>query len=132
MYRLVEHKGGFAKKRGGQGGQLKQVATVLGIDQQQLVSQLKAGQSIADIASAAGKTEQSVIDALVAQATQKIDQAVTNGKLTQDKATQMESKLPDRIKKMVERKWFGKKHNAQQTSQSTSSTISAAPASASN
>jgi ribosomal protein S20 len=121
--KMVEHKGGFSHKQNGQ-GQLKQVASILGIDPTQLMTQLKAGQSIADIAAAQGKDEQTVINTLMTQATTKINAAVQAGKLTQDKATQMEAKLPDRIKKLVERKGFGKQHNTQQASQITATTAS--------
>lgn len=109
----VENKGGFAGKGNGgrHGGQFKVVASFLGVDQQQLMTQLKGGQSLADIATAQGKTEQDLIDQLVSTSKQRIDQAVTAGKLTQDKATQMESNLPDQVKKEVERKGdFGGDH----------------------
>jgi uncharacterized protein YidB (DUF937 family) len=127
--KMVEHKGkgGFVHRRNGQ-GQLKQVASELGIDPTQLMSQLKAGQSIADIAATQGKDEQTVINALVTQATTKINAAVQAGKLTKDKANQMEAKLSDRIKRLVERKGFGKQHNAQQASQSTTA-VTSTPAS---
>jgi ribosomal protein S20 len=111
----VENKGGFAGKGDGnrQGGQFKVVASFLGVDQQQLMTQLKGGSSLADIASAQGKTEQSLIDQLVSASSQPIDQEVSSGKITQDQADQMKAKLPDRIKQMVEQKGFGQKQDGQ-------------------
>lgn len=78
--------------------------SLLQIDQATLKQELKAGKSLADIAAEKGVAEQQVIDTLVQQATQRIDQAVQNGKLTQDKADQMKAKLADRVKAMVEKK----------------------------
>lgn len=77
------------------------------------MTQLKGGSSLADIASAQGKTEQSLIDQLVSASSQRIDQEVSSGKITQDQADQMKAKLPDRIKQMVEQKGFGQKQDGQ-------------------
>ncbi len=47
---------------------------------------LESGQSLADLAVSKGKTAQEVIDAIVAEATTKLNTAVTDGKLTQAEA----------------------------------------------
>ena len=74
---------------------------VLGISADDLQSQLRSGQSLADIAKAKNVDVQKVIDALVTDATSKIDQAVKDSKLTNDQATEIKSHLKDRITKMV-------------------------------
>jgi predicted DNA-binding protein YlxM (UPF0122 family) len=82
----------------------QKLLTLLNIDAQTLKQDLKAGKSLADIAAEKNITEQQVIDLLVTDATQKLDQAVQSGKLTQDKADKMKTNLTDKIKKVVERK----------------------------
>jgi ribosomal protein S20 len=110
----VEHKGAFGgDQNGNRGGQFKEIATLLGVDQQEIMTQLKAGQSLVDIAATKQIDEQQIIDQLVSSASQRIDQEVTSGKITQDQADQMKAKLPDRIKQMVEQKGFGQKQDGQ-------------------
>ncbi|WP_018133332.1 hypothetical protein [Effusibacillus pohliae] len=82
----------------------QELLQLLKTDAATLQKELKSGKSVADIAAAAGVSEQLVIDLLVKQATAKIDEAVKAGKLTQERADQMKSKLPDRIKQIVEHK----------------------------
>lgn len=104
------------------GGSFKDLASVLGVNQQDILTQLKAGQSLAEIASAHNVTEQTLIDQLVKDSTRKIDQAVQTGKLTQAKANQMETKLPDQVKKRVEQKGLGghQNHHQQKDNQAPS------------
>jgi hypothetical protein len=87
-------------------GQYKnqELLTLLKTDAATLQQDLKSGKSLADIAVAHGKTEQDIINLLVTQETQRIDKAVTNGKLTQEKANQIKAKLPAQIKNRVEHK----------------------------
>jgi predicted DNA-binding protein YlxM (UPF0122 family)/lambda repressor-like predicted transcriptional regulator len=71
VIKLVDHKGGFEGHKGD--NRLENVASVLGMTQQDLINQLKTGKSIADVAKAKGLSEQQVIDALL----QKDKQAIT-------------------------------------------------------
>ncbi|HJV44852.1 MAG TPA: hypothetical protein VJ824_03905 [Bacillota bacterium] len=114
MQKFVEHKGGslgghHGHHKGHPSGSMKVVAEALGLSQDDLKTQLKSGKSIAELAAEQGKDTQQIIDLMVKQATQKIDQAVQEGKLTQEKADQIKAKLPERMKKMVERKGYGSK-----------------------
>ncbi len=77
---------------------LATVAAVLGTDEATLQTRLREGSTIAEIA---GDKTQAVIDALVAEANQRIDQAVADGKLTQERADQMKANLVERITTMV-------------------------------
>jgi polyhydroxyalkanoate synthesis regulator phasin len=77
---------------------LATVAEVLGTDEDTLKTQLKDGSTIAEIA---GDQAQAVIDALVADASEHIDQAVADGKLTQERADQLKENLAERITTMV-------------------------------
>jgi predicted DNA-binding protein YlxM (UPF0122 family) len=114
------------------GGSFKDLASVLGINQQDILNQLKAGQSLAEIASAHNVAEQTLIDQLVKDSTQKIDQAVQTGKLTQDKANQIETKLPDQVKKMVEQKGLGGHQGHHQRKGNHSKTNANTPAASQN
>ena len=82
--------GGGHRGFGGPGGRLgiglDVVATTLGITADEVRTALEGGQSIADLAVSKGKTAQDVIDAIVAEATTKLNTAVTDGKLTQAEA----------------------------------------------
>ena len=82
--------GGGHRGFGGPGGRigfgLDVVSTTLGITADEVRTALEGGQSLADLAVSKGKTAQDVIDAIVAEATTKLNTAVTDGKLTQAEA----------------------------------------------
>lgn len=80
------------------GAGLDEVATFLGISVDDLHTQLESGKTIAQIA---GDKTQALIDSLVASANKRIDDAVTAGKLTADKATELKSQTTQRITDMV-------------------------------
>ncbi|MDI3257128.1 MAG: hypothetical protein QJR01_05315 [Kyrpidia sp.] len=84
------------------GGILGTAAQVLQVTPQELLQDLRSGQSIAQVAQSKGVSEQQVIDAIVQKLSASVDQRVQNGKLTQDKANQIKANLPDQVKKMVE------------------------------
>jgi hypothetical protein len=77
---------GFGGPRGLIGQGLDVVATTLGITNDEVLTALKDGQTLAELAVSKGKTAQDVIDAIVAEATTRINTAVTDGKITQAQA----------------------------------------------
>ena len=83
--------GGFGGRIFGAG--LDVVATTLGITADEVRTALESGQTIADLAVSKGKTAQDVIDAVVAAATTKINDAVTAGELTQTQADKLIANL---------------------------------------
>lgn len=85
--------GGFDGPGGLIGQGLDVVATTLGITTDEVRTALEGGQSLADLAVSKGKTAQDVIDAIVAEATTKVNVAVTAGKLTQDQADKLLANL---------------------------------------
>jgi len=86
----------------------KVITDTLGIDEATLKSKLQAGESLATIA---GAKKDALINALVAYETKKIDEAVTAGKLTAEKATSLKAELKTRITSHVEEtKGMGKGH----------------------
>lgn len=86
---------------GGGGKRAELVASTIGITVDQLRTELGTDKSVADVAKAHGVDPQKVIDALVADATTHIDQAVTDGRITAAQAATEKSTLVDRITKRV-------------------------------
>ncbi len=77
-------------------------ADKIGIPVDELKADYKNGQSISEIATAHGVDPQSVADALVAKATDTIDQAVADGKITQEQADKAEARLPDLATRVID------------------------------
>ena len=85
------------------GDELQAAATYLGISEADLRTKLQAGDTLAKIAGAtAGKSRDGLIQALVAAETAEIDQAVKDGKITADQATQVKANLQTRITQFVD------------------------------
>jgi hypothetical protein len=84
---------GFGGPSGIIGAGLDVVAKTLDITTDEVRTALEGGQSIADLAVSKGKTAQDVIDAVVAEATTKINAQVTAGKLTQSEADKIIANL---------------------------------------
>lgn len=98
--------------RGIGGAKLETVASVLGMDVETLRSRLAAGETIAQIA---GGQTQAVIDALVAEANARIDEAVANGWITEERAAEMKATIAEKITTLVNEggplgKAFGRGH----------------------
>ncbi len=77
------------------------VVTETGLTVQEIRDQLADGQTLATIIEANGGSVQNVIDAAVSAATEQINQAVANGRMTQEQADQLLSQLPDVIARAV-------------------------------
>ena len=78
-------------------------ASTIGISPAELRDAVKGGQSVAEVAQANGVDPQMVVDAVVADLDAKLDTAVTDGKLTQERADRISERLPARIEKLVNR-----------------------------
>jgi hypothetical protein len=76
-------------------------AKTIGIAPKDLVSELRSGKSIAEVAGEHNVSAQTVIDALVKAADARVNQAGTNHKLTTTQAGKIEAVLPGRITKLV-------------------------------
>jgi polyhydroxyalkanoate synthesis regulator phasin len=85
--------GGFGRR--GFDGEV--LAGVLGIDTETLRVELRAGKTVAEIAAEQGVEVQTVIDALVAEADTRLDQAVQNGRLTEEEAADKLIEITERI-----------------------------------
>ena len=92
---------GFPFPGGGRGGprggaELTTAAQAIGISADQLRQELP-GKSLAQVAQAHGKNPTDVANALKNAAHQRIDQAVTAGRLTADQANQQKTQVDQRI-----------------------------------
>ena len=100
--------GGPGGRHGGDGRHggpgLDAAATALGITVDDLRAELQKGSSIADVAKAKGVDVSKVTDALVAEATKRIDERVAAGKMTQAQADERLAQIKDRITAMVDGK----------------------------
>jgi polyhydroxyalkanoate synthesis regulator phasin len=77
-----------------------ELAKALGVTRAELGEQLRAGKSIADIAKAQGKSLSDVRTALKAAAKAQLDQAVKDGKLTQERADKLRAHIDDGIDRL--------------------------------
>ena len=83
---------------------LEPAATAIGISVDDLRAALRDGKSIAEVAVAEGSTRQAVVDALVAAARDRIEQAVEAGKLDRERADAALRGVEDRVGRMVDAK----------------------------
>ena len=94
---LGGHRGGGFRG----GADLSVAATTIGISADDLRTALESGQSIADVAASKGVDVQSVIDAMVAAMNDRLAEAVSSGKLTQEKADELKADAATRIADVV-------------------------------
>lgn len=78
---------------------LDEAAEVLGITEDELRTQLRDGKSLAEIA---GDKKDELIAQLVAGANERLDEAVANDKLTQERADELKANTEERVTGMVE------------------------------
>lgn len=85
----------------GPGGALDGAATALGLSRADVLKQLRAGRSIADIARAQGKSLDDVKAAITTAVTKELDQQVAGRKLTADQETKILGELKDHLDDLV-------------------------------
>lgn len=97
------HAGGRGMGEVRFGAGLNAAAAYLGVTEADLRTKLQAGQNLAAIANAAaGKSRDGLVNALVADATAKIDAAQTAGRITAERATAAKAALGAKIAEMVD------------------------------
>lgn len=99
--RPAKGPGGEGRGGHGPGAGLDAAAKALGISADELHTALDGGKSIAAVAQEKGVDVNTVIAALVADATAHIDQEVASGEHTQAEGDQQKAGLTDRITRMV-------------------------------
>jgi hypothetical protein len=85
------------------GGLLKVAATYLGVTNAQLVTELRAGKSLAQVATAKSKSVDGLEQALFAALKQKLDAAVAAGRLPAARAQRLLERAPAHIERLVNR-----------------------------
>jgi hypothetical protein len=85
------------------GGLLKVAATYLGVTNAQLVTELRAGKSLAQVAAAKSKSVDGLEQALFAALKQKLDAAVAAGRLPAARAQRLLERAPAHIERLVNR-----------------------------
>ncbi len=76
-------------------------AKTIGVTTKALVTELRSGKSVAQVAGEHGVSTQTVVDALVSAADARVDKAVSNQKLTSAQAATIKAKLPALVAKAV-------------------------------
>lgn len=79
------------------------VAKYIGVTPKELRTELRSGKSLAQIATAHGKTEEGLVNAIVAPLETRLDKAVQDTWLTQQQADAILARITDAVKKAVER-----------------------------
>jgi polyhydroxyalkanoate synthesis regulator phasin len=82
----------------------KATSAFLGMEPKDLFAELRAGKSVADVATAKGKRPADLAAALTKTAGDKIDAAVAANKLTADQAASLKQKVAAEIRSFVDRK----------------------------
>ncbi len=90
------------EKRGERRGpKLDVVAQAIGIDVDTLKDQLKEGKTLTQIAEENNADPAAVADAIVNAINERIDQAVADGKMDQEKADEIKANAPEKVEKMM-------------------------------
>ncbi|NND12632.1 MAG: hypothetical protein HKO10_01595 [Acidimicrobiia bacterium] len=87
--------------RGHRGARLEVAADAIGITSEQLRDAVQAGSTIAEVAGDNGVDPQSVIDALVAEKQERLDQAVADGRLTEEEAAEKAAEIETNVNDAV-------------------------------
>jgi uncharacterized protein YidB (DUF937 family) len=94
------HPGGHGPDHAGPFGSLDAAAAYLGVTEAELRDQL-ADKTLAEIAKEKGKSVAGLVQALTKAAENRIDEAVADGRLTQEQATELKADLAERIEGLV-------------------------------
>lgn len=93
-----EHRRDLVRK-----GIVESAAEAMGMTFDELKAELQAGDSIADVAAEQGVSVDVVKEAITADAEAKLDEAVANGRITQERADELLSKLTEHLDDIVNR-----------------------------
>ncbi len=98
-----DRHGGHRSRTGmfGHGVASEALTDLLGIDGGELRTQLRDGATLAEIAAEQGVDVQAVVDELVAEVTERVDNAVENGRIDQAEADEKLAEAEARITDMV-------------------------------
>lgn len=103
MENRPDHGGRHGEGRRGPGrlAMSETVSELLGLDNDEIRDQLREGTSLADIATANDVDPQTLVDALVAEAQERVDEAVANGRIDEADVAEKTADLEERISDFV-------------------------------
>lgn len=103
---IVGHEVNKIRKQDGRARQtrilLHQVCQIVNLEHEELLTQLKEGKKIVEIAQEQGVSRDELLKSLVDTAQNRLDKAVSEGKLDEEKAAEIMSKIEDRLAKFVD------------------------------
>jgi hypothetical protein len=99
---IAQGCGGRGGRGGPRGEHLEVVAEALGMTPDEVREAVSGGQTIAELAEAQGVPLQDVADALVAAETERLQQAVEDGRLTQEEADEKLAHMEENILERLE------------------------------
>jgi AraC-like DNA-binding protein len=102
--------GGLRHHGSGHAGRLDAAADYLGLTETELRTDLESGKSLARVARDRGKSVDGLVNALVAAGKERIDAAVSAGRLTQAQADEMLDGLQSRMTELVNATRQGRSH----------------------
>ncbi|HEX4745440.1 MAG TPA: hypothetical protein VFU99_01045 [Gaiellaceae bacterium] len=86
-------------------------ASYLGLTEVELREQLRDGKTLAEIAKEQGRSVDTLVQQLVATQTKRIDEAVTEAKLTDEQAAELKKGLEERMQALVAGELRGGRHD---------------------
>ncbi len=98
---VSEGRDGEGRRGKGCGKNFEAVAEILGMEADEIRAQLDEGMSLADIAEANDVDPDELVDAMVAAATERIDEKVAEGDLTDEEAAEKLAEKSERIEDKV-------------------------------
>jgi len=96
-------KGDHAGRRHVAKQALKEVAKDLNMSPKDLLTELRSGKTVNQVAQEKGVPSQTIVDDLVGKVDARVDKAVSEGKLTQEQGDKIKAKAPERIAKLMDR-----------------------------
>ncbi len=92
-------RGRFANR----GGHLSDAIESLGLTREDVQAGRADGKTLAEIAAEQGVSEQDLIDALVAEMTDAVDEALAEGKIDADRAEELKANIDERVAEKINR-----------------------------
>jgi hypothetical protein len=101
---VVPFFGGFGERGPWLGADpgLESAASYLELSETDLRERLRDGETLAEIAEDEGKSVDGLVDALVADASERIDDAVADGRLDEERAARLKAELEEHVRELVD------------------------------
>lgn len=87
------------------GGLIRVTADITGLSEVEVITALEDGQTIAEIADSHDVNPQEIVDAAIAEAESRLQEAVDNGRLTEEQMDEMLAHLAEELPGRLEQSW---------------------------